>query len=322
MTILPRQPRAGAPFSQALQQHGYVLLDGALATELEQRGCDLNDALWSARVLMEQPELIYQVHRDYFAAGAQCAITASYQATPLGFAARGLDLAQSQALIARSVDLAAQARADHLQAQPQDAPLWVAGSVGPYGAYLADGSEYRGDYALPLAQLMDFHRPRIAALAEAGVDVLACETLPSANEIVALRLLLEEFPQLHAWFSFTLRDAAHLSDGTALAQVVPALDACAQVIAVGINCIALEQVTTALQTLSALTALPLVVYPNSGEHYDAGVKQWHAGSTTACTLADQHAQWLAAGARLIGGCCRTTPRDIAALALARARVAG
>ncbi|CAE6740878.1 homocysteine S-methyltransferase [Xanthomonas arboricola] len=320
MTILPRQPRAGAPFSQALQQDGYVLLDGALATELEQRGCDLNDALWSARVLMEQPELIYQVHRDYFAAGAQCAITASYQATPLGFAARGLDLAQSQALIARSVALAAQARADHLQAQPQDAPLWVAGSVGPYGAYLADGSEYRGDYALPLAQLMDFHRPRIAALAEAGVDVLACETLPSANEIVALRLLLEEFPQLHAWFSFTLRDAAHLSDGTALAQVVPALDACAQVIAVGINCIALEQVTAALQTLSALTALPLVVYPNSGEHYDADAKQWHAGSTTACTLADQHAQWLAAGARLIGGCCRTTPRDIAALA--RARVAG
>ncbi|PPT65080.1 homocysteine S-methyltransferase [Xanthomonas arboricola] len=320
MTILPRQPRAGAPFSQALQQDGYVLLDGALATELEQRGCDLNDALWSARVLMEQPELIYQVHRDYFAAGAQCAITASYQATPLGFAVRGLDLAQSQALIARSVALAAQARVDHLQAQPQHAPLWVAGSVGPYGAYLADGSEYRGDYDLPLAQLMDFHRPRIAALAEAGVDVLACETLPSANEIVALRLLLEEFPQLHAWFSFTLRDAAHLSDGTALAQVVPALDAGAQVIAVGINCIALEQVTAALQTLSALTTLPLVVYPNSGEHYDADAKQWHAGSTTACTLADQHAQWLAAGARLIGGCCRTTPRDIAALA--RARVAG
>ncbi|WP_127159287.1 homocysteine S-methyltransferase [Xanthomonas arboricola] len=320
MTILPRQPRADAPFSQAMQHDGYVLLDGALATELEQRGCDLNDALWSARVLMEQPELIYQVHRDYFAAGAQCAITASYQATPLGFAARGLDLSQSQALIAHSVALAAQARADHLQAQPQHAPLWVAGSVGPYGAYLADGSEYRGDYAVPLAQLMDFHRPRIAALAEAGVDVLACETLPSANEIVALRLLLEEFPQLHAWFSFTLRDAAHLSDGTALAQVIPALDACAQVIAVGINCIALEQVTAALQTLSALTTLPLVVYPNSGEHYDADAKQWHAGSTTACTLADQHAQWLAAGARLIGGCCRTTPRDIAALA--RARVAG
>lgn len=150
--------------------------------------------------------------------------------------------------------------------------------------------------------------------------MLACETLPSANEIVALRLLLEEFPQLHAWFSFTLRDAAHLSDGTALAQVIPALDACAQVIAVGINCIALEQVTAALQTLSALTTLPLVVYPNSGEHYDADAKQWHAGSTTACTLADRHAQWLAAGARLIGGCCRTTPRDIAALA--RARVAG
>ncbi|WAT16026.1 homocysteine S-methyltransferase [Xanthomonas fragariae] len=317
MTILSRQPRADAPFSQALLHGGYVLLDGALATELEQRGCDLNDALWSARVLVEQPELIYQVHRDYFAAGAQCAITASYQATPLGFAARGLDLAQSLALIARSVALAAQARADHLQVQPQPAQLWVAGSVGPYGAYLADGSEYRGDYDLPLAQLMDFHRPRIAALAEAGVDLLACETLPSANEIVALRLLLEEFPKLHAWFSFTVRDAAHLSDGTPLAQVVPALDACAQVIAVGINCIALRQVTAALQTLSALTSLPLVVYPNSGEHYDASDKRWHAGTTPACSLVEQHGQWLAAGARLIGGCCRTTPRDIAALAAVR-----
>ncbi|AOD15351.1 homocysteine S-methyltransferase [Xanthomonas fragariae] len=317
MTILSRQPRADAPFSQVLHNGGYVLLDGALATELEQRGCDLNDALWSARVLVEQPELIYQVHRDYFAAGAQCAITASYQATPLGFAARGLDLAQSHALIARSVALAAQARADHLQVQPQAAQLWVAGSVGPYGAYLADGSEYRGDYDLSLAQLMDFHRPRIAALAEAGVDLLACETLPSANEIVALRLLLEEFPKLHAWFSFTVRDAAHLSDGTPLAQVVPALDACAQVIAVGINCIALDQVTAALQTLSALTSLPLVAYPNSGEHYDASDKGWHAGTTPACSLAEQHAQWLAAGARLIGGCCRTTPRDIAALAAAQ-----
>ncbi|KFA23877.1 homocysteine methyltransferase, partial [Xanthomonas vasicola pv. musacearum NCPPB 4384] len=175
MTILPRHPRANAPFSQALQHDGYVVLDGALATELEQRGCDLNDTLWSARVLMEQPQLIYQVHRDYFAAGAQCAITASYQATPLGFAARGLDVAQSQALIARSVELAVQARADHLHAQPQAAPLWVVGSVGPYGAYLADGSEYRGDYVLPVEQLMDFHRPRIASLAEAGVDLLACE---------------------------------------------------------------------------------------------------------------------------------------------------
>jgi len=319
MTILPRQPRDNAPFSLALQHEGFVVLDGALATELEHHGCDLNDALWSARALMAQPELIYRVHRDYFAAGAQCAITASYQATPLGFAARGLDMAQSQALIARSVQLAVQARADHLQAQPDAGPLWVAGSVGPYGAYLADGSEYRGDYVLPIEQLMAFHRPRIAALAEAGVDVLACETLPSASEIVALQQLLQnEFPQLYAWFSFTLRDAAHLSDGTPLAQVVPALDAGSQVIAVGINCIALDQVTAALHSLSALTSLPLVVYPNSGEHYDASDKRWHAGHCTTLTLADQHAQWLAAGARLIGGCCRTTPRDIAALAARRA----
>ncbi|KAB7762536.1 homocysteine S-methyltransferase [Xanthomonas maliensis] len=315
MTFASRVPRPAAPFGALLQHDGLVVLDGALATELEQRGCDLADPLWSARVLMEQPELIYHVHRDYFAAGARCAITASYQATPQGFAARGLDLAQSQQLIARSVSLAARARADHLQMQPDAGPLWVAGSVGPYGAYLADGSEYRGDYTLPREQLQAFHRPRIAALAAAGVDLLACETLPSAAEIVALREVLEEFPQLWAWFSFTLRDADHLSDGTPLAEVVPRLDACPQVLAVGVNCIAIAQVTPTLQRLAALTRLPLVVYPNSGEHYDAASKRWHAGEAGDC-LADHQASWVAAGARLIGGCCRTTPGDIAALAAA------
>lgn len=290
-----------------------LVLDGAMATELEARGCDLTDTLWSAKVLIENPELIYQVHYDYFNAGAQVAITASYQATPQGFAKRELDEQTALALIAKSAQLAIRAREAYRLDAPDAGALLVAGSVGPYGAYLADGSEYRGDYRLPQAAMMDFHRPRIQALVAAGVDLLACETLPSFAEIQALVTLLEEYPDTPAWFSFTLRDSEHLSDGTPLREVVAFLARAPQVVALGINCIALDAVEAALKTLSALTNLPLVVYPNSGEQYDAATKTWHSDAS-ACSLIDAMPAWQAAGAKLIGGCCRTTPADIAAIA--------
>ncbi len=301
------------PLAALLEQSPVVILDGALATELEARGCDLCDPLWSAKVLMEAPELIYQVHYDYFAAGAQCAITASYQATPQGFAARGLSEADSLALIARSVELAVRAREDYCAAHPDTGALLVAGSVGPYGAFLANGAEYRGDYHLPQEEMMAFHRPRIAALVDAGVDVLACETQPSLPELAALLQLLREFPSITAWFSFTLRGEQHISDGSPLRDVVALLDNHPQVVAMGINCVALESATAALAHLSSLTALPLVVYPNSGEHYDANAKRWSATGEQACSLTAHVPDWKAAGARLIGGCCRTTPQDIVAI---------
>lgn len=302
------------PLAALLADNRTLVLDGAMATELEARGCDLTDPLWSAKVLIENPELIYQVHLDYFNAGAQCAITASYQATPQGFARRGLDESQSLALIAQSVHLAQLARTDYLAQHPQQLPLLVAGSVGPYGAYLADGSEYRGDYHLPQAEMIAFHRPRITALANAGVDLLACETLPSFAELQALLALLEEFPALGGWFSFTLRDSQHLSDGTPLAVVMAELNGNSQVLAVGVNCIALENVTPALQQLAALSDKPLLVYPNSGEHYDAVSKTWHSCGNQQHQLVNQLSDWQHAGARLIGGCCRTTPADIQAIA--------
>ncbi|MER0126735.1 homocysteine S-methyltransferase [Franconibacter daqui] len=305
------------PLNALLSQQPYVVLDGALATELEARGCNLADSLWSAKVLMENPELIYQVHLDYFRAGAQCAITASYQATPAGFAARGLDEAQSCALIARSVELARQAREAFLKEQPQAAPLLVAGSVGPYGAFLADGAEYRGDYQLSEAAFNAFHRPRVAALLAAGADLLACETLPSLAEARALAALLTEFPAARAWFSFTLRDSEHISDGSPLGEVVEALKDNPQIVALGINCIALEKTTAALSHLHSLTPLPLVVYPNSGEEYDAASKTWRHRSHACHTLEHYLPAWREAGAKLIGGCCRTTPQDIAALARQR-----
>ncbi|MFU0854088.1 homocysteine S-methyltransferase [Kluyvera cryocrescens] len=301
------------PLTAILAESPFVLLDGAMATELEARGCDLADSLWSAKVLMENPQLIYDVHLDYFRAGAQVAITASYQATPEGFAARGLDETQSRALIARSVELARQARDAYRAENPAAKGLLIAGSIGPYGAYLADGSEYRGDYQRSAQAFQDFHRPRIDALLEAGADLLACETLPSFDEIRALAQLLVEYPVAQAWFSFTLRDSQHLSDGTPLRDVLAFLADYPQILAVGINCIALENTVDALSYLHSQTSLPLVVYPNSGEHYDAVTKTWHHHGEACATLEGYLPEWLAAGAKLIGGCCRTTPKDIAAL---------
>lgn len=301
------------PLTALLEKQPFIVLDGAMATELEARGCNLADSLWSAKVLVENPELIRDVHLDYFRAGAQVAITASYQATPAGFAARGLDEAQSRALIGKSVELARKAREAYLAENAHAGTLLVAGSVGPYGAYLADGAEYRGDYVRSAQEFTEFHRPRVEALLDAGADLLACETLPSFAEIKALAALLSEYPRARAWFSFTLSDSEHLSDGTPLRDVVAALADYPHVVALGINCIALENTPAALAHLHSLTALPLVVYPNSGEHYDAVSKTWHHQGEACETLSGYLPTWLASGAKLIGGCCRTTPKDIAEL---------
>ncbi|MFE4196569.1 homocysteine S-methyltransferase [Paenarthrobacter sp. NPDC056912] len=292
-----------------------LVLDGALATELEAHGCDLEDPLWSAKVLLEQPHLIKQVHRDYFDAGASVAITASNQATPEGFARRGLGSEGALELVALSVRLADEARRESLADGSASGPLLVAGSVGPYGAYLADGSEYRGDYTLSPAEFRDFHQPRIAALVEAGADFLACETLPSYAEAEALLALVAEF-DVESWFTFTLRDSGRISDGTPLADVAALLRAEPRVAAVGVNCVPLELVTSALGTLQDVTDAPLVAYPNSGEAYDAVTKTWSpaAGVQRSGTLAGNAALWKDRGAMLIGGCCRTTPRDIEGLA--------
>lgn len=239
-----------------------------MATELEARGCNLADSLWSAKVLVENPELIREVHLDYYRAGAQCAITASYQATPAGFAARGLDEAQSKALIGKAWSWRVKPVKRIWQRTRRRERFWWR-IRRPYGAYLADGSEYRGDYHCSVEAFQAFHRPRVEALLDAGADLLACETLPNFSEIEALAELLTAYPRARAWFSFTLRDSEHLSDGTPLRDVVALLAGYPQVVALGINCIALENTTAALQHLHGLTVLPLVVYPNSGEHYDA-----------------------------------------------------
>lgn len=309
--------------SRMLDAGANLTVDGALATELEAHGCDLADPLWSAKVLLEQPQLVKRVHRDYFRAGAAVAITASYQATPQGFARRGIGEEEALELVALSVRLADEARSDHLAENPGAGPLLIAGSVGPYGAYLADGSEYRGDYVLSRNEFMEFHRPRVASLVDAGADILAGETLPSLPEAEALTALMEEF-DVEGWLSFTLRDGGHISDGTPLAQVAKLSRAQPSVVAIGVNCVSLELVSPALGALGKATDTPLIAYPNSGEIYDAVSKTWRpatsgdtsggAGNKQPASLAEGAAAWRELGARLLGGCCRTTPEDIAAVA--------
>ena len=304
------------PIDQILSEHGLMILDGALATELEARGCDLRDPLWSAKVLIEAPGLIRQVHADYFAAGADCAISASYQATFAGFAQRGLGADAAAELMRRSVQLAADARdafwatAANRAGRPR--PI-VAASVGPYGAFLADGSEYRGDYGLSASELAEFHRPRMAVLAGSQADILACETIPCLQEAQALAELLAEFPGRHAWISFSARDGAHTCHGEPLAECAALLDRYDQVAAIGVNCSAPHHIPGLIRAIRSASAKPIVVYPNSGEGYDAATGAW-AGEGETGTYAEQARAWHASGARLIGGCCRTGPREIRAIA--------
>lgn len=306
------------PIARWLHQRPHLVLDGALATELERRGADLRDALWSARLLIEQPELIRAVHLDYFRAGADVATTASYQASFEGFAQRGLQAPEAAALMRLSVQLACEARqqalAERRADDPRPPPL-VAASIGPYGAMLADGSEYRGHYGLDEAALMAFHRPRLQVLASAGADLLACETLPCLAEALALARLMDETPGCSGWISFSCRDGEHNSQGESLADCVAALEPFASVAAVGINCTAPQHLPSLLLQARSRTRKPLLVYPNAGEVWDAQAKQWRPGAECGHRPFDEQAMdWAGAGARLIGGCCRTTPADIAALA--------
>ncbi len=309
-------------FQPFFDRSGAVIIDGALATELERRGADLNDPLWSAKILIEQPELIRQVHYDYFVAGADVTITASYQATFEGFARRGLSHAEAAALMRRSIRLAVEAR-DQFWADPANRigrvrPL-VAASVGSYGAYLADGSEYRGDYGLSVEALMDFHRPRMRVLADESdgiaADLLACETIPVRREGEALVRLLREFPHAVAWLSFSCCDDAHVCHGEPFADCVALANESAQIVAAGINCTPPRHVEPLLLSARGVTDKPLLAYPNSGEFWDAEACCWLPG-TRVTEFAGPARRWRDAGARLIGGCCRTTPADILDISLA------
>ena len=301
------------PLAHILSAQGFAVLDGALATELERRGADLQDAMWSAKALIEAPDLIRQVHLDYLHAGADIVTTASYQATVKGFMARGLDRVAARKLIGLSAELALDARQEFwADAGNRPGRAWplVAASVGPYGAYLADGSEYRGDYEITEAQLMNFHRPRVEALAATQADLFAFETIPSLKEGRALIRLLSEFAAKTAWIAFSCRDGNRVSSGDSFAECAALAEKSDQIAAVGVNCTAPRYIRQLIGNARAVTRKPIIAYPNSGEGWDSSARAWLPGEDR-CSIATSAREWYDAGAQVIGGCCRTTPADIA-----------
>ncbi|HJS20414.1 MAG TPA: homocysteine S-methyltransferase [Anaerolineales bacterium] len=304
------------PIASILDRYPVLVIDGALSTELERRGYDLNDELWSAKILLEQPQAIQQLHFDYFKSGADCAITASYQATIEGFSRRGLTEQEAKALLQKSVTLARGARDEFWEVESNRvgrSKPFVAASVGPYGAFLADGSEYRGEYGLSESELMDFHRPRMQVLIEAGADLLACETIPCLIEAQALVKLLDEFGSIQAWISFSCRDEEHVSEGQRLEDCVRFVESSPFIAAVGVNCTSPMYIPALIHEARKRTTQPVLVYPNSGEKYDAARNDWD-GQPVYVSFSEEAKEWFKAGARLIGGCCRTTPQDIEEIA--------
>lgn len=299
---------------ELLEKQETIVLDGALATELENRGLSINDSLWSAKILAERPEAIEAVHYDYFCAGADIGISASYQATIPGFLAKGYTRQQAKELIKQSVQLLANARERFWfqgggMQSGRNYPL-LAASVGPYGAYLADGSEYRGAYGLSEEALFLFHRERMQLLWKAGADLFACETIPSLVEAKALVRCMQEIPGANGWICFSCKNEMEICEGAPIAECAAQLEEAECISAIGVNCTAPEYVESLIREIRKVTDKPVAVYPNSGEQYDAAKKTWQ-GAAGLCSYAQWAKKWRAAGARLIGGCCRTTPEDIA-----------
>lgn len=298
------------PFAPFLAARGFAVLDGGLATALEAGGQSLDTPLWSARLLLDAPAAVSAVHDAYLEAGADCITTAGYQASVEGFLAAGLDADAAVEALRRSVELARRAKetfwSDPANRPGRTEPI-VAASAGPYGAFLADGSEYDGRYGVDREALRRFHATRLAVLDEARADVLAFETIPSALEADVVAALLGDRAGTPAWISFSCRDGRALWDGTPIEQAVRACVGPDRLVALGVNCTAPRHVDELIDRIAALTSLPLVVYPNSGESFDAATRSW-TGSPGGWI--DRAQEWVRRGARIVGGCCRVGPADI------------
>lgn len=304
------------PIEAILSKQKVLIIDGAFGTELERKGYDINDSLWSAKFLMEKPEAIGEVHKDYLEAGSDCVTTASYQATYEGFMKRGMSEEEAKALIQSSVKIAQKVRdtfwADETHRAKRQKPL-VAASVGPYGAYLADGSEFTGHYGLSLEDLKAFHAKRLATLIETKPDLFACETIPCLIEAQAICELLRTYPEVSAWVSFSAKDGKHINSGETIKACATYLETQPNVVAIGINCTAPQHIDSLIEEIKAVSTKPIIVYPNGGSTYNALTKTWD-GLSKSSSYGKMAYTWYEKGARIIGGCCQTTPEDIAQIA--------
>jgi homocysteine S-methyltransferase len=295
---------------------GVRVIDGGLATELEYRGAHIDGPLWSAHVLEDAPEILLAVHRAYIEAGSECIATCSYQVSRMGYAEVGLPAERADAALLRSVELARKAAAE-----VPGRRVLVAGSLGPYGAAQHNGGEYTGVYDCSYADLVQFHRERIEVFARASgmsrPDLLAFETFPSLEEVRAVGEAMAAFrpsvgPELQAWFSFSCRDEKHVSHGERVADCAALVATFPETVAIGVNCIPPQWIPSLVGELCKGSDKPVLVYPNSGEEWDAAQQCW-TGVTDPAAFGGMAAEWFAAGAQIVGGCCRTRPAHIQAV---------
>ena len=298
-------------FKEILQKQNVIILDGALGTEIQKRGFDVNDSLWSAKFLSKNPAVIKEIHTDYLNAGADIIISASYQASFEGFMKKGFSKEESKKLIELSISLAKDARDEfwkNLTDKTNKIKPLVAASIGPYGAFLADGSEYSGNYQISDEELFAFHQQRLETILHVKPDIIACETIPSFNEAKILSKLLEAY-DIPSWISFSAKDEKHINSGESIEACIEYLETQKHIYALGINCTAPKFISSLVQKIKKLSSKPIVIYPNGGSKYNPITKIWEK-SVDNSDFAKMALLWKNAGASIIGGCCETGPKEI------------
>jgi len=303
-------------FKELLEKQDYLILHGALGTELECQGYDVSGKLWSAEYLIRQPDIIEKIHESYILSGSDIVTTSAYQATIPGLMDYGLSKSDAENIIRSTVRIAKSARdkawakIDANEKSKRPYPL-ISGDIGPYAAYLANGSEYTGKYNIDKEAIRSFHKPRIALLLEEGVDLLAVETIPNFIEAqVIAEILSEKYPKVEAYFSFTSQDGKSISDGTPIEEVATYCDKIPQILSMGLNCSLPKIYESGLKLFNKVTKKPLVTYPQSGEIFDKKTKTWFPPTEKLPTLLENTKYWHTLGAKIVGGCCRTHPCDI------------
>jgi homocysteine S-methyltransferase len=279
-------------------------LDGGLSTALENNGNKLTTSLWTGELIRTNPAQITKAHLDFINAGAQIIITSSYQLSYTGCSARGWNEDETNQALIASTQLAKKAVTESSK------DVKVAASVGPYGASLADGSEYKGNYGVSKAVIRDFHARRLEILISTSPDYLALETMPDTFEVEVLLELLSDCP-IPFWISYSCKAGNKTNAGQ---DFQSAVDLVQSAMAVGINCTKPELITDLLR--SAKSNKPYVVYPNSGRVWDAQNKVW-TGSAAVGFSNDLIRQWVEAGAEIVGGCCGIGATEIEQLSLSK-----
>lgn len=298
---------------QILEKQDVFIIDGALGTRLQEKGFNVNDSMWSAKFLDENPNAIKDVHKEYLEAGADCIITSSYQASIEGFVKKGFSEKKAQELIELSINLAKDSIKEFWEKlenkKKREKPL-VAASIGPYGAYLANGAEYTGIYGIENEELKNFHKRRVELIAKMTPDIFAVETIPSFHEAKILCEILKEYKNIPSWISFSAKNGTHINGGESIKECAKYLQTQEHITAIGINCTAPEFITSLIEEIKSVCDKPIVIYPNGGSKYNPVTKKWENSKTDEKEFAKMAKLWKNKGAKLIGGCCQTGPKEI------------